>query len=347
MKLNLLKQYNKIQVHYADDRHCMASCNMSLMFSIDSGENWNKFFLLPSNIIKRIICNFSLTRRLFRAGIHIVLPIGNHLCPDWIVVAENKVFRVSANGDSVQELFRIERGRRPLRKGIHVDKNHILFGEYWDNANRDAVKILRFHLYSEKMEVMYVFKPKMVRHLHIVQKDPFSGLYWISTGDQDHECIIATLDEESGCLTPIGQGSQKWRAVSFAFRQDAVYWGTDNNLGENQIWHFNRVDGSTRAIANIIGPVYYNMSLDSYIIFGTAVEKGEGKQDGFGRLYAVDNNEKVNEVWRQRKDRWDPRMFGYGIFEFAEGLLSNKRFWVTEKGFENGLRSILFELKND
>ena len=140
-----------------------------------------------------------------------------------------------------------------------------------------------------------------------------------------------------------------WRTVSFAFRPDAVYWGTDNHLGENQIWRYDRRQKSIKAVADVIGPVYYNTNLNDYIVFGATVEKGEGQQDGFGRLYALTIHEnpeqiRVTELLRKRKDRMHPRYFGYGVFEFAEGNLSGNRFWITPKGFSGPEESLLCEI---
>ena len=57
----------------------------------------------------------------------------------------------------------------------------------------------------------------------------------------------------------------------------------------------------THIVGDVVGPVYYNICLDDFIVFGTTIEKGEGDQDGYGRLYAIDSNDHLQEIWKQRE----------------------------------------------
>jgi hypothetical protein len=225
--------------------------------------------------------------------------------------------------------------------------NEVLLGEYWSNAQREAVNIYAIEVATQQRRILYRFPAGAVRHVHTVSRERYADGLWISTGDEDAECMIARLDPRTSQLEVVGQGSQKWRTASLAFRPDAVYWGTDSPEGENQVWRFDRETGETRAVGSVRGPVYYNVCLDNHVVFGTTQELGEGQQDGFGRLYALADDNRLVEVWRQKKDLWHPRLFGYGVFEFAEGYLAGNRFWVTAKGFRSGLSSALFHLKDD
>jgi len=347
MKIRAVRVVPGLQVHYADDHHCIASKALSLVESVDQGASWQPLCRLPVPLLRSLLLRFSLYGRLTRGGVHAVLPIQPASPSGWIVVAAGKLFQASGDGQQVETIFQIERGHRPLRRGICLIEDRVLVGEYWGNPARERVNIYSIQLATRQVETLYQFNRGSVRHVHAVEPDPYSESVWISTGDDNSECMVARLDQRTNQLEPLGQGSQKWRAISFAFRPEAVYWGTDSHLGKNQIWRFERATGTTQAISEVIGPVYYNVCLDNHIVFGTTMEKGEGQQDDFGHLYAVDVHGGVEEIWKQRKDRWDARLFGYGSFEFAEGRLSDNRFWVTVKGFEGGLRSILFRLEDD
>ncbi len=346
MRLNKIKKIPKLQVHYADDKRLIASKGMKLVQSLDQGSRWEKLCGFSNNFIKLSLSEWPLYRRLIRGGVHIVSPIQFGNLFGWLVVIEKTLFYVSITGDQVNPLFRIERGKRPLRRGICLFNNTIILGEYWGNTDRVPVNI-NIVDFDNKHEVLYQFAENTVRHIHAVEIDPYSETLWISTGDYDSECMVAILEPKTGIfLKKIGHGTQQWRTISFVFKSDAVYWGTDNNLGENRIYRFDRTTCLTQVVGEVIGPVYYNTCLENYIVFGTTIEKGEGEQDGYGRLYAVNDNGLIQEVWRLKKDCWNARLFGYGVFEFAEGQLQNNRFWVTAKGFENGMQSILFELKS-
>jgi hypothetical protein len=344
MKPDILRTVPGIQIHYADDRCCVSSSSLRVLLSFDGGTHWHRRFRLPSRSVDCVFLRLSLYSRLTRGGIHSVSPALGENVSEWVVVAQQRVYLVSFVGQQATELFRIKRGKRPLRRGICVVGRSVILGDYWGNPKREPVCIYEIHLDTGRVETLYQFGAGTVRHIHVVEKDPYSDFLWISTGDLDLECMIALLDPYTKELRTIGHSSQEWRTVSFAFRPEAVYWGTDNHLGGNQIWRFDRATGATQMVSEVIGPVYYNVCLDACIVFGTTMEKGEGQQDGFGRLYAVDFEGRVREIWKQKKDRWDARLFGYGSFEFAEGHLGGNRFWVTAKGFEGGERSILFRL---
>jgi hypothetical protein len=352
MKIDAIRMVSGIQVHCSDEKQCVGSRNLDLVQSPDQGTTWQMLCKLPSPIYKPLLLKFDLYRRLVRGGIHSILPLKHTNDPDYIVVAEGKIYWVSSNGRQAKNIFEIQHGHRPLRRGLCIIGNTIIIGEYWGNKNREPVSIYSIHMDDQRIEncrieMLYQFKNNTIRHVHAIQQDPFSNRIWISTGDNDSECMIAILDRETGKMEVVGKGSQKWRTLSFAFRPQTVYWGTDNHLGENQIWCLDRLTGATQMIGEVTGPVYYNTCLEKYIVFGTTMEKGEGWQDGFGHLYAVDVYGKIKEIWKKKKDIWNARLFGYGVFEFADGHPGNNRFWITAKGFKGRMQSILFELRED
>ena len=352
MKIEAIRTIPGIQIHYSDEKQCVGSRSLDLVHSPDQGITWGVVSRLPAPVYRAILLRFDLYRRLVRGGIHSVLPIKNNQTKGngYIVVAEGQIYWISSDGLEVKVIFEIRNGRRPLRRGICIIGNKVIMGEYWGNENREPVSIYCIHVDDRrkencKIERLYQFKNDSIRHIHAIQQDPFSNQLWISTGDNDSECMIAMLDRKTGKMEVVGIGSQKWRTLSFAFRHQTVYWGTDNPLGENRIWCLDRLTGATKMVGEVIGPVYYNACLEEYIIFGTTMEKGDACQDGFGRLYAVDVYGKIKEILKEKKDIWNARLFGYGVFEFAEGSPGDNRFWVTAKGFKGRMQSILFEIR--
>jgi len=349
MRLRLVRRLKGLQVHYADHQSCFGSRSLQVLMSKDQGVRWQPVLHLPISAWYSLLTRVELAARLTRGGVHAILPIdspeGRHL----VIVAAGGLYTARPDGSDAVLIHSLEHGHRPLRRGIVTWKTHIVFGEYWNNPNRAAVAIHALpRLSAQIAQILYQFPAGKVRHIHAVEYDPYTSLLWIATGDVDHECMIATLNPDSGQIAQIiGQGSQQWRAVSFAFRPDRVYWGTDAPHDANQLWAYDRSSQIIYPVSAVIGPVYYNICLDDYIVFGTSMEKGEGQQDGFGRCYVVDHNENVHEVWKQKKDWWDARFFGYGVFEFAEGHLLGNQFWVTARGFKGGVCSYLYEIEND
>lgn len=66
---------------------------------------------------------------------------------------------------------------------------------------------------------------KSACHFHGVYADPYGEHLWATTGDADHACAIGILVD--GEFRPVGQGSQRWRAVDLAFTPTSIIWGMD------------------------------------------------------------------------------------------------------------------------
>ena len=353
MKLRALHSIPGIQVHFADDDRCIASRGLNIVRSDDRGVNWREFCRLPSGPANAALQRVGLYQRLVRGGVNTIAPFESYAAENWVAIAAGKLYLLQPDAKYGQPFWSISRGRRPLRRGMSTLGQQIFVGEYFSNPERDDVHIYRLTLdpngTEAKTESLYCFPAGSIRHVHTVDPDPHSGKLWVSTGDEDAECRIMILDPQSGTAEIVGQGGQMWRSVSFAFRPEAVYWGSDDPLGANQIWRYDRATKQTTAIGEVKGPVYYNACLQDYIVFATTVEDGDGHQDGYGRLYGVNllnprAGLDVVELLKRPKDHWHSRYFGYGLFEFAEGRAHGNNFWVTAKGFRGGLSSTLFEI---
>jgi len=90
-----------------------------------------------------------------------------------------------------------------------------------------------------------------IRHIHVVEYDPYSKLFWIGTGDENNDCQVYTTKDGTK-LKLIGRGYDKgysdlddgqvWRAISFVFRPDCVLWGMDGYYkGNAHIVRYDRI----------------------------------------------------------------------------------------------------------
>lgn len=121
-----------------------------------------------------------------------------------------------------------------------------------------------------------------VRHVHGVQRDPYTGAIWVTTGDADAESRIGRLRD--GGFQAVGGGSQAWRAVELAFGPSAVLWGMDCAYADaNRIFKLPREeldtpDPSPVAVGRAPGSVYYSATItadgERWVVFSTAMEAG-------------------------------------------------------------------------
>lgn len=330
-------------VHLVDGHRIWATQNTALVVSGDAGKTWRRMTTIPTESWKQILGSFSFSRRLLRLGIHNVVKLKNDTI---LAVSNGKIYRFAVATSSQPEIVHaLRRGKRPLKNGLTVD-NHdrIFYGEYFSNPEREAVQLWVGTQDGRDWKVVLTLPPGSARHIHIVQYDPYEDKLWLGTGDRDNECSIGYLTDNLQTFTPIGSGSQVWRAVSLVFCPEHIYWGTDDPDGSNFIYRWSRCDGKLEKLAPVKGPVYYSQKTKDYLLFTTTVEKITGEQDGYARIYALDNQDNVSELYCLHADFWHPTLFGYGRFELACGSLDTNQVWVSAKGLKGGEKSFLFEI---
>lgn len=109
----------------------------------------------------------------------------------------------------------------------------ILAGEYPTIAPITEIKLWKATNDGRDWAVLRTFSGREgvtpeIYHIHCVQYDPYSGLWWVNAGDTDAESRVYSTDGET--LTLRGTGTQHWRAVSFTFDENFVYWCTDGTI---------------------------------------------------------------------------------------------------------------------
>ena len=306
-------------------------------------EEWQEILDPCSSFPKCLLGRAEISSRLLRLGVHDILTLGSG---ETLVVANGKIVHLTS-GDQWRVVHKIQRGKRPLRQGITCTADgEIYYGEYWNNSDRRAVRIWGSFDGGKTWEPVYTFPEGEIRHVHTLSYDSFGDLIWVGTGDRDRECQIAYSDDGCRSFQPIGSGGQTWRATSLLFTNNSVFWGTDNPEGDNYLCRWDRAEEELHRVGSVVGPVYYSTKVGRHLIFSTAVERGEGEQDGYARLYALPPDGNLQEVFRLKKDFLHPVLFGYGWFEFPHGNAGENSFWAATKGLVGGRRSFLFQIED-
>lgn len=336
MRLEIERIEEGIAVHYADAGLALASRGREILIARDTAFRWRTHVELPRDGMLGRFEN-PLLDRLLRRGVHLI----KHVESDtFICFHDQGVYRFNTHASKVRWLWTLPRGRRILRNGACLVGTDLVVGDYWRNRERVDVRVHRLDVTNGSASSFLTFPAGRVRHVHLVQRDPFDGKVWIGTGDEDDQCLLLRLDPADPKLQSVGGGSQKWRTVTLLFTQDAVYWGSDNHTGSNALYRYDRGSGSLEMVGPVIGPVYYAISHGRYRIFGTTVEKSGGEQGGTGRLYAIDETGDLVELYSDEGDGLMGIVLGYATFEFADGPGDGDSFWVTLRGFKGGLRSM-------
>jgi hypothetical protein len=200
-----------------------------------------------------------------------------------------------------------------LDNNICVTPKFTYFGEYIPNFKKKEVKIFRTDN-GENWELIYSFPKKTIRHIHLLQFDPFSQKIWFSTGDADSECLLGYANDDFSDVEVVGHNHQDWRCLELVFTPEKIYWGTDNPNRQNWLISLDRETHTLRKIARFNGPIYNLKRISSGYLIVTATEGGMGEWDNRAHLWYSPDIEKL--LWKEcisyEKD-WMPFLsFGFG-----------------------------------
>lgn len=257
--------------------------------------------------------NFRIIRRL--TGNSECLEIAPASDGSLSVFSAGKMWYKEANRKSFRIAFRLSnygigKGRGIISNGLlNTDNNSLFFGEYFRNDNRTPVRIYKSENRGRSWEIAFEFKPGSIKHIHSLQKDPYTGTLWICTGDYDNESMIGYSNDEFKSIVPVGMGSQAWRTCQLAFTEDAIYWGTDTESDEPAgIYRWDKKTMELTRLKKIKGAVFFATSLeDGTIIMSTDREGYPNEEDDRTRLFIIDKEDKSVTVecgtWDRRKSR--------------------------------------------
>ncbi|RMG70509.1 MAG: hypothetical protein D6711_17140 [Chloroflexi bacterium] len=275
-------------------------------------------------------------------------------CQDGSILAivDKEIYRCEGVERAFIPVHRFRRGRRPLLQGwCLTHTGDFLYGEYFYNTEREQVLLWRSSDFGLSWEVVYRFPPNSVRHIHSVQEDPYTGDIWVSTGDEDRECLVMRFSSCFKEYTIVGQGSQDWRLVSLIFGPEYVYWGTDAPQQTNKLIRWSRKTRVAEVVAQVNGPVYYSQQTrEGVMLFGTSVEGGRGEIDNRAWIWGSVDGMIWEPLWKTQKDRWNNTLFGHGVLLFVRSSqpLPRDSIWVTGQAlreFDN--ISVCFSLSSE
>ncbi len=272
---------------------------------------------------------FRLLNRLMRHGIHQVIPLTED---DLLVVVKGKLLFVRDKKINHERL--LERGSRPLRTGIcRTPGGSIIYGEYWPNPHREAVKLYLSRDKGRTWDVLWQSEQSSARHIHLVQ--PVEGAQdeiYFSTGDYGPEPALFRMNIRTRKLRRIGGGGQAWRMLALLQVERQLVWGSDCEYEQNFIYRFDLDRDELTRLQELPGPAYYAVrDKKGNCYLATTVENRN-------RHRACILNSSDGTVWHPlgcfQKDIWPPRYFGYGIIEFIRGQEHLDDVWINLRGLK-------------
>jgi len=249
-----------------------------------------------------------------------------------IAIRSGVVYRLSPSPFSLDRIGQLK-GDCALHGGFCEDPDgFVFFGEYFRNRERESVRVWRVRPDGRGMDVAHEFPAGSIRHVHGVFRDSFQkDTYWVATGDYAGECYLFATDASFGRLERVGEGTQRWRAVTLYFTDEYVCWITDSHIEQNYACRWRRRDGAFETGAKVDCSAWHGTTtIDGLYVACTAVEKGPGiMSDRASLLVSRDGF-----VWREatsfKKDRWRPyAAFKAGVISCATGANDSQSLYLS------------------
>jgi len=312
--------------------------------------------------VVRVPCGFSFfwlnNFRTFRwltnksECIETTITTDGHIC----ALSAGYMWYSVSNGKRFRKVMKLRHygfgvGRGILSNGLTAIKDNIvLLGEYFRNPGRTDVNIYRINDSGKTWSVAYNFESGVIRHIHSLQVDPYTGKLWICCGDFDSESLIGWFDNDFRKVNQIGTGNQVWRTCQLVFTEEAVYWGTDTGSIElGGIYRWDRGKMTLSKLVNTNGGILYGTRLSGgTIVFSTDREGFANEKDNKTHLYLIGKKDKVSEIecgsWYYGKMKY---RHGFGMLRINRGQDSGvlPLTVINQKEFPSG-ELLLFHEEN-
>ncbi|MCO4761180.1 MAG: hypothetical protein KC502_06725 [Myxococcales bacterium] len=223
------------------------------------------------------------------------------------------------------------------RRGLLVHGERVWLTEYARNPRRTRpIRLWRSDDGGRHFESIFRFSPGKIRHIHFIQRDPFTGDLWLGTGDNDAECGLYRSTDAGASWGLVHGGSQHFRAVGLAFLPDAIVWGTDagRDAGHvrNQIIRLERSGGQPQQLCWLQGPAHgIGVAPDGDVWLATGVEGGANEHDSRVHVWHGRGGHSWTEVASFARGL-QPLRGQYAIGHFADGHPQQEHMWLGLRG---------------
>jgi hypothetical protein len=245
--------------------------------------------------------------RLMRDGFHalVVLPSGE------LIAALPGAIATLGPGEKVFRITHVlQRGTRPLNIAVAPD-GRILWGEYFDNPARAAVRIYGSDDRGSSWRVVHSFDKTAIRHVHNIVYDRWEDCFWVLTGDVGAECRILRASLDWRRIDSMIAGNQQARAVAAVPGEDGLYFASDTPLEQNHIYKLDR-QGKLERLAEIHASVLCGCAVGEAVFFTTMIEPSTVNLDRDVAVYGSAGAAAWSRLQSWKKDRWSEKWFQYG-----------------------------------
>lgn len=322
-------------IHFAENGRTIASKG-NTVYELDADYKVIHNISLPETFIFKILSVVRLARRSLRIDkCNVVVTADNN----FVIIRKGKVYFYNRVEKKLTETLTLKNCRNVLHQSVNASPEGFLyFGEYGHNGERNEVPVYRSIDNGRTWEVIYLFKPKEIKHIHGCYYDKYEDKIWVCTGDFENENWLIVADKDFKTIEKIGNGQQIYRTCNLFFEAEYVHWLMDSQLEDSYHVRLNRKTRTIERLEKFQGPIWYSKKLnDKLYVAGTTQEIGEGVLDKYAHLMASTDLVTWHSIKKFEHDGLPKRYFKFGVIGFADGEQSAERFFIHAealKGFD-------------
>ena len=331
-KRKMVKNYlQNVVVHYSNQDSLIQSTGRFVTI-YKHGSKLKTIIKLPFCFPRDLHFNIPLLKRLLRSDAKEVIYDASN--DRLVIIRDSSVYLIQ---ESTYILLGNIDGDAPLFNSNCIHNGTIYFGQYDQNKTRKSSKIYKIDK-KNKISIAHTFLPGEIRHVHSITNDLYiENRIWITTGDNDGECMLLYTDDNFKNISNIGDKSQDFRIVNLGFSKEYLFYGTDNLIKENYIYQQNRSDGKRKKVLSIKQTAWFlKQDKKGNAILGTTVENGKGCQVNYSSIYfSRDFGMNWLELLRIPKDIYPMPLFKWGSVSFSNGAESLDDLFINIEGLTN------------
>lgn len=273
---------------------------------------------------------YSFFRRLLRAEITTLYILQDN---SMLAVAKKGFFKRIPEGGDFSKVFAMPRGSKPLNICI-LPNGNMYFGEYFQNMNKEAVRIYGSEDGGQTWRVVYTFESGNINHVHGLFFDKYTNRIWVLTGDRDNECIIGYTEDEFQTFNEVLRGGQEYRSCQLFFYKDFIVYATDSQYIENEIRSINRETLEITSLAKIQGSAIKGGQTGQVSYLSTTIEPSKINKDRFSHIWVTKDGIHWEDKFKAEKDCW-PAIFQFGTFEFPQNAYCDGKLWFSGRALKD------------
>ncbi len=294
------------------------SLHLAVLRSRDDGASWQPLLSIPRPLKRRLIEPSRMLCRLLRHEVRalVTLSDGSH------AAATRRGVWFAGPGETQMRAASIDAGATPAALPTtltRLDDDRIVWGEYWGNRDRRAVRLFVSEDRGRTYRPAFEFPAGQVKHVHNLIPDPSLGRVWVLVGDYGEEPGMGLLAPDFSDFRWVVRGEQKYRAVWFFDMGDHLIYGSDTEAEPAAVYRLDKASARVERIAGVDGSCIYACRCGPWLAISTTAEPNPIGRPMVASLWLSRDGDRWQRVLTRPKDRWLPKYFQFGSLVLAQG----------------------------